>query len=77
MGLVCRQIQVRQADMGMVGEQIEDENADVGLVGDQEGCVEVEMGLVRGQVGDRWAYTGNDGQQIGMDRQMLYKLGKK
>ena len=45
MGLVCRQIQVRQADMGIVGEQIEDENADVGLVGDQEGYVDVELGF--------------------------------
>ena len=35
------------------------------------------MGLVREQVGDGWADTGNDGQQIGMDRQMLYKLGNK
>ena len=33
--------------------------------------------MVREQVGDGWADTVNDGQQIGMDRQMLYKLGSK
>ena len=49
----------------------------MGFVGDQEGYVEVEMGLVGEQIGDGWADTEIDGQQIGMDRQMLNKLGNK
>ena len=50
MELVCRRVEVGQADMGIVGEQIEVGQADVRLVDDLEGDWQSEMGLAVGQV---------------------------